>query len=162
MSFVNYVLLAVLGSTTIAPGGSGNVSLRTYDAESVSQPRGSAPSEASENRTSNSNKNTTTSNKNAKKPAEKSNEKLISDRIPSRLKAGSFQLIQITQSVSRLRTYSVLDHLEIPAPVMETLGYFDGRTTEAALETIANEKGIKLERGLIQKLCDFELLVDPA
>jgi len=71
MSFVKYVLLAILGSTPIAPANSGNLSPRTYDAESVSQPRGGAPSEAG---SSNSNKNTS-ANKNVKKPAQKSGKK---------------------------------------------------------------------------------------
>jgi len=78
MSFVNYVLLAILGSASIAPGASTNVPTRTYDAGSVAQPRGSAPSEASyrSNRdASNSNKKSSNDNKNAKKPAQKGNKK---------------------------------------------------------------------------------------
>jgi len=75
MAFVEYVLLAILGSTPIAPATSGNISPRTYDAESVVQPSGSAPSNASYSRVdksaSNSNKRTTTDNKNGKKPPEK-------------------------------------------------------------------------------------------
>jgi hypothetical protein len=73
MSFIKYVLLAVLGATAVAPETSGNISTRTYDAESVSQPRGGTPSDVSENKNaSTSKKNTASSNKNAKKPAEKS------------------------------------------------------------------------------------------
>src|SRR2546427_13234776 len=79
MSFVEYVLLGILGSTPIAPGTSGNVSPRTYDAESVSQPSGSAPSEAgfsAENKNpSNSNKNAASGNKNTRKPTQKSGKK---------------------------------------------------------------------------------------
>jgi hypothetical protein len=86
---------------------------------------------------------------------------LISNRVPSKLKVGSFQLVQMTSSSSRVRTYSALDPLEIPGAVMEALGYFDGRPREAALEAIENEKGIKLESRLVQKLCDFDLLVEP-
>jgi hypothetical protein len=72
MSFVKYVLLAVLGSTAIAPGTSGNVASRTFDAESVSQPRGGAPGEAGDNKNASTTNKNTASNKNAKKPAEKS------------------------------------------------------------------------------------------
>jgi hypothetical protein len=89
-------------------------------------------------------------------------EALVSERLPSRLKVGSFQLIQMTSSTSRVRTYSPLDPLEMPTVVMETLGYFDGRSPEAILQNIADEKGIKLDSGLLRKLCDFELLVDPS
>src|SRR5262249_4070306 len=86
-------------------------------------------------------------------------EKLVSDEIPPALKVGSFQLIQITTSVSRVRTYSKLDPLDVPAAVRETLGYFDGRPTEQALKAIAAEKAIQLDAGLVRKLSDFQLLV---
>jgi len=84
---------------------------------------------------------------------------LSSEEIPPALKVGSLQLVQMTSSVSRVRTYSDLDPVDIPAPVMETLGYFDGRSTQAALKAIATEKGIHLNQDLIRKLCDFQLLV---
>ena len=78
MAFVEYVLLAILGSTPIAPGTSNNVSPRMYDAESVSQPGGGAPSQpiycSADKNASNSNKKTTTDNKNGKK-AEKGGKK---------------------------------------------------------------------------------------
>jgi hypothetical protein len=85
---------------------------------------------------------------------------LVSHEIPIALKAGSFHLVQMTSSVSRVRTYSQLDPLEVPAAVMETLGYFQGSSTDEALKRIADEKGIRLDVGLVRKLCDFELLVD--
>ena len=76
MPLVEYVLLAILGSTPIAPGPSNSISPRTYGAESVAQPSGGVPSAAHSSRldksTSNSNKKATTDNKNGKKPAEKS------------------------------------------------------------------------------------------
>jgi hypothetical protein len=78
MPLVEYVLLAILGSTPIAAGTPANAALRTYDAESVAQPSGAAPTEGSSSRadksTSNSNKKATTDNKNGKK-AEKSGKK---------------------------------------------------------------------------------------
>jgi len=79
MPFVNYMLLAILGSSPVAPGTSANVSPRTYDAESVAQPSGGVPTEASYSRinkgASNSNKKATTDNKNGKKPPEKGGKK---------------------------------------------------------------------------------------
>jgi len=79
--------------------------------------------------------------------------------IPPALKVGSFQLIQITNCMSRVRSYSELDPLDVPAPVMETLGYFDGRPTEQALLAITAEKSIHLDPGLVRKSYDFQLLV---
>jgi hypothetical protein len=78
MSIVEYVLLAILGSTPVAPGTSANVPPQIYDAESVAQPRGSAPREASyrsNKDASNSNKKSTNDNKNGKKPPEKGGKK---------------------------------------------------------------------------------------
>jgi hypothetical protein len=86
-------------------------------------------------------------------------EKLVSVDIPPALKVGSFQLVQITSGTSRVRSYSELDPLDVPAAVMETLGYFDGRPTEQALQAIAIEKAIQLDPSLVRKLCDFQLLV---
>jgi len=78
MPLVEYVLLAILGSTPIATGTPANAALRTYDAESVAQPSGSAPSGTNSSRAdksaSNSNKKSTTDNRNGKK-AEKSGKK---------------------------------------------------------------------------------------
>jgi hypothetical protein len=86
-------------------------------------------------------------------------EKLVSEEIPPALKVGSFQLVQITNGMSRVRSYSEMDPLDVPATVMETLGYFDGRPTEQALQAIAAEKAIQLDPSLVRKLCDFQLLV---
>jgi len=86
-------------------------------------------------------------------------EKLVSVEIPPALKVGSFQLVRITNGMSRVRSYSELDPLDVPAAVMETLGYFDGRPTEQAVRAIAADKAIQLDPSLVRKLCDFQLLV---
>jgi hypothetical protein len=86
-------------------------------------------------------------------------ERLLSNEVAPALKVGSVQLVQVTSSVSRIRSYSAYDLIDVPAEVMELLGYFDGRPTEAALNAIAAEKGTHLDPNLIRKLCDFELLV---
>jgi hypothetical protein len=86
-------------------------------------------------------------------------EKLLANEIAPALKVGCVQLVQVTSSVSRVRTYSPYDPIDVPAEVMELLRYFDGRPTAGALNAIASEKGTRLDPRLIQKLCDFELLV---
>jgi hypothetical protein len=86
-------------------------------------------------------------------------EKLVSDEVPSALKVGGVQLVRITRGVSRLKSYSPYDPLDVPSEVMELLGCFDGRPTEAVLNAIAAEKGTHLDPQLIRKLCDFEVLV---
>jgi hypothetical protein len=86
-------------------------------------------------------------------------ERLLSNEIAPALKVGNVQLVQMTTGASRVRTYSPYDPIDVPAEVMELIGYFDGRPTEAALKAIAAEKGTHLDPQLVRKLCDFHLLV---
>jgi hypothetical protein len=86
-------------------------------------------------------------------------EKLLSHDVAPALKVGSVQLVQVTSSTSRVKSYNEYDPIDVPAEVMELLRYFDGRPTEAALNAIEVEKGTHLDPDLIRKLCDFELLV---
>ena len=86
-------------------------------------------------------------------------QRILSMEVPPTLKVGNVQLTRVTTSGSRVRTYSPYDPIDVPLEVMELLGYFDGRPTEAALSAIRAEKGTRLDPKLVQKLCDFELLV---
>ena len=57
MAFVEYVLLALLGSTAAAPGvAPGNSAVRTFAADSISQPAGGEMSSASAANTNSSGK----------------------------------------------------------------------------------------------------------
>ena len=86
-------------------------------------------------------------------------EKLLSNDVAPGLKAGSVQLVKLTTSVSRLRSYSPYDPIDVPTELIELLGYFDGRPTEEALNAIAVDKGTHLDPQLVRKLCDFEVLI---
>lgn len=85
--------------------------------------------------------------------------RLLSEQVPSPLKVGPFQLVQIQNAMNRVSTYSDYDPLDVPQTVMELLQYFDGRPTEQALATIAEERGVSLDRALVRKMVDFKLLV---
>jgi len=87
--------------------------------------------------------------------------RLASEDIPHALNVGSINLVQMEQGTTRVRTYSDFDPLDIPNIVMELLQYFDGRPTEQSLSAIANERGIRIEPALVQKLVDFNVLVSP-
>jgi hypothetical protein len=86
---------------------------------------------------------------------------LISHEIPPALKAGPMHLVRITRDTARVSTYSAFDPVDIPTAVMESLHYFDGRKAEAAIASIAAEKGIRLDPSLVSKMVDFGLLVPP-
>jgi hypothetical protein len=87
--------------------------------------------------------------------------RLISDDVPPALNAGSIQLVQIQHEMTRVNTYNSYDPLDVPRIVMEVLHYFDGRPTEDALASIADERGIRLDLDLVRKMVDFGLLVQP-
>jgi hypothetical protein len=42
---------------------------------------------------------------------------------------------------------------------MDTLTYFDGRTTDQALRAIEAGEGLRIDRALIRRLVDFRILV---
>jgi hypothetical protein len=84
---------------------------------------------------------------------------LISDEIPPALKVGGMQLVRITRDMTRISTYNAFDPIDVPSAVMELLHYFDGRSTDEAIEAIQNERDLKLDSSLVRKLVDFELLI---
>ena len=85
--------------------------------------------------------------------------KLMSKKIPERLKLGPVQIIGVNKERSRIVTHSSLDPLDLPNQLLDLLRYFDGRPTKLVTEAIAAEQGIKLNTSLIRKLTDFEVLV---
>ena len=87
--------------------------------------------------------------------------RLTSNEIPPALKVGGMQVVQITRNTTRVSTYSAFDPVDIPSTVMESLHYFDGRSTAEAIAAIENERNLKLDPSLVRKLVDFELLIPP-
>jgi hypothetical protein len=85
-------------------------------------------------------------------------EALVSTRLPTALRAGSFS-VRVGPENVYLNGYSGSDELEAPRILLDILPYFDGRPLDATLEHIEEELGVKLERDLILKLLDFEVLV---
>lgn len=87
--------------------------------------------------------------------------KYIAPPPPSRLKAGSFQLVQIGREASSVVSYCEFDPLELPNAVLGVLRYFDGKATSEVLEEIKRSEGIVLNPDLVQKLADYRVLVAP-
>jgi hypothetical protein len=63
--------------------------------------------------------------------------------------------------MTRVKTYSDFDPLDVPNAVMELLQYFDGRPVVDALAAIADERGVSLDAALVRKMVDFKLLAPP-
>ena len=51
------------------------------------------------------------------------------------------------------------DPLDLTPGVLEVLPYFDGRPTTEGLAAIRRELGIRVEKDLVRKLTDFQILV---
>lgn len=85
---------------------------------------------------------------------------LESDAIPVRLRPGTIRLTPVSPDTHQVLTYSDTDPIDVPAALIDVLGYFDGRPTQDALAAISREKGLELKRDLLRQLLDFQVLVD--
>ena len=85
--------------------------------------------------------------------------KLMSQKIPKRLKLGAIQVIAMDRDYCRITSYGAYDPISVPRQLIDLLGYFDGRPTEEVIRTIALEQGISLDRKLVRRLTDFSVLV---
>jgi len=88
-------------------------------------------------------------------------EAVISLEVPDRVVAGPLQITPTGKQTSRVMTYSPYDPLEVSQSVLDLLSFFDGRPTKNVLRRIQREKGIRLEKDLVQKLVDFQILIPP-
>jgi hypothetical protein len=88
-------------------------------------------------------------------------QRITSLETPPRLQVSSLQLVRIGHQTTRLCTYSDLEPLNIPNPVLNVLHYFDGRPTAEVVAEITAKEGIRLEPELVHKLADFRILVPP-
>ena len=84
---------------------------------------------------------------------------LTSQAIPERLVLGSFQAAPMGHHASRVISYAAYDPVALPKALMDVLPYFDGRPTRDVLRAIEQDTGLTLDRSLVRKLTDFEILV---
>ncbi|MBI1791588.1 MAG: hypothetical protein HYR60_29005 [Acidobacteria bacterium] len=83
---------------------------------------------------------------------------LRSEEPPPALRPGPFTILGMGPEVRHIQTYSGFDPLEAPARLLDALPYFDGRTTEEAIAVIGEQQGVEIDKGLVRKLADFEIL----
>jgi Fe-S-cluster containining protein len=86
-------------------------------------------------------------------------EALLREKPPERLTAGPFQIVSTGHEGVRVVSYTDYDPLDLTPGVLEILPYFDGRRTSEALGAIQRELEIRVEKDLVRKLADFEILV---
>jgi hypothetical protein len=86
---------------------------------------------------------------------------LLARDLPPRLAVGEMRVHRADSRVALVGTYSTYDPLSLPNELMEALPYFDGRPVQNALRAIAKHKRLRLNRDLLLRLVDFEVLVPP-
>jgi hypothetical protein len=92
-------------------------------------------------------------------PARAAYAALLSNKVPPALRVGQFTVIGDAPSGSRVSSYSTLDPVDLPRPLLGALHHFEGRSTQEALDVIAKKEGIRIGRGLLRPLVDFGILV---
>ena len=85
---------------------------------------------------------------------------LSSDALPARPTVGPVQMVPLGPDRLRVSAYSAYDPLVIPKALGDALHFFDGRPTRSALAAIAAEAGLEVERPVVRRLADFEVLVE--
>jgi hypothetical protein len=84
--------------------------------------------------------------------------RLTSNDLPPRLEVGAFQVLEANRETTRVSAYSNTDPIDVPNVVMALLPWFDRRPVEEVLDAIKDKTGISLDRLLVRKLVDFEIL----
>lgn len=85
---------------------------------------------------------------------------LRSTALPDRLRLGPVESTPLDRDQVRVTSYRAYDPLVIPRTLFDALHRFDGRPTGAALAAIAAEAGLEVDRAVVQRLADFEVLVE--
>lgn len=81
-------------------------------------------------------------------------------QIPARLRCGHINVEPMDGGISRVWAYSLMDSLDLNSTLVSCLSMFNGNPTGETLMRLELEHGIRLEPDLLQKLCDFGILVD--
>jgi len=85
-------------------------------------------------------------------------DRLTLNRLPEFVRLKPLQIVEAGTDWVKVRTYSGHDPLKMPRKLFEFLPFLKGQLTTEALQSLANEKGLRLTDDLIQKMVDFEVL----
>jgi hypothetical protein len=85
---------------------------------------------------------------------------LTSFEVPSALRVGHWKkVLPVNADTYRIWTYNQYDPLDLQKLMLDCLHYFDGRTTQDAIDRIFAEKGLQINDQDIRKLVDVGILV---
>lgn len=87
-------------------------------------------------------------------------DRLTSTQVPELLRLKPIQITGMGPDWVQVKTYSGYDPLRLPRKLLEALPYLASQPTPEALQTLENEKGLRLSRDLVRKLVDFDILTE--
>ncbi|MCI0441607.1 hypothetical protein L0152_00130 [bacterium] len=79
--------------------------------------------------------------------------------LPYALKMKYFKSEEVAVGITRVWSYSNYNPIDLPTNIIDVLEYFDGRPVSEVLSQIKQEKAITIDADLLQKLSDYEILV---
>jgi hypothetical protein len=91
---------------------------------------------------------------------EKAFSDLTSFELPSALRVGIWKkVLPVNADTYRIWTYNQYDPTDLQKLMLDCLHYFEGRTTQDAIDKIFADKGLQIKNQDIRKLLDFGILV---
>ena len=88
----------------------------------------------------------------------RASERLHEPSLPHRVRANQVSAIPENSDQWRVQSYSRLDPILVPSELFLALPFFDGREIEEVLSEIEERTGVFVERDLIGRLLDFQVL----
>lgn len=85
-------------------------------------------------------------------------DRLTSNQMPEIVRLKPIQITGMGQDWAQVTAYSVNDPLKLPRKLLEVLPYLQSQPISEALQVIQREKGIQLNRDVVRKLIDFDIL----
>lgn len=94
------------------------------------------------------------------KQVEKACRALISTNLPDSVVRTKIDALRLSENAFLVEGYSPTDPVRISERLLTALSQFDGSPTEAVIERIRQQCGLKITAKLIRKLIDFGLLAE--
>jgi hypothetical protein len=83
---------------------------------------------------------------------------LVSREVPKNPRHRRLTVVYNSAESVEVVGYTTMDPLRFPKQLLDVLHHFDGRPTEQVLDEIDDEHGLRIDPGVVRKLCDFDLL----
>jgi len=72
----------------------------------------------------------------------------------------NFRSEDVGNGIIRIWSYSPYNPVDLPREIVDALDLFDGRPVETVVAQIENERGVRIDRALLNELADYQILVN--